>query len=150
MLNASSLIAVAIACGASHEMLHMLWWQNQSHTMQTTSATDFFARHISAFHLCSIAQQLLHEEQQLGKILPDGSKAAFMTGGLATGSGTRCARAPLKRSRSIVSVTTPMVKLPTYISRCFLLDNDKLPPVRACNKLQMSDVMYRSRVADSP
>ena len=64
-------------------------------------------------------------------LIPDGSRAALMTGGLATGSGTKCARAPLNKSRNIVSVTTPMVRLPTYISRCFLFDKDRLPPVRA-------------------
>ena len=46
-------------------------------------------------------------------VVPDGSRAALMTGGLATGSGTKCARAPLNKSRNIVSVTTPMVRLPT-------------------------------------
>mmetsp|Transcript_20762 Transcript_20762/g.57645 ORF Transcript_20762/g.57645 Transcript_20762/m.57645 type:complete len:345 (-) Transcript_20762:511-1545(-) len=52
---------------------------------------------------------------------PVGSSWQLTTGGLVWGSGTREARAPLNSSRSIISFTTPMVRLPTYTSRCFLL-----------------------------
>lgn len=50
------------------------------------------------------------------------------TGGLMWGSATRWLSAPLNRSRSMTSLTTPMVRLPTYTSRCFLLDIIALLP----------------------
>lgn len=61
--------------------------------------------------ICANCPGCVHDAKRV--VTPDGSKAALMTGGLATGSGTRCARAPLNKSRSMVSTTTPMVKLPT-------------------------------------
>mmetsp|Transcript_29043 Transcript_29043/g.72762 ORF Transcript_29043/g.72762 Transcript_29043/m.72762 type:complete len:210 (+) Transcript_29043:1023-1652(+) len=52
---------------------------------------------------------------------PVGSSWQLTTGGLVCGSGTSEDSAPLKSSRSIISLTTPMVRLPTYTSLCFLL-----------------------------
>ncbi len=52
------------------------------------------------------------------------------TGGLSSALGMRCESAPLNSSRSITSVTAPMVRLPTYTSRCFLLLCG--PPIMAC------------------
>lgn len=54
----------------------------------------------------------------------------LITGGFRWGSGIKCARAPLNSSRSITSVTAPMVRLPTYTSRCFL--PLAAPPINAC------------------
>ena len=44
----------------------------------------------------------------------------------------RCASEALNKSRSMMSVTTPMVKFPTYTSRCFLFDSADVLLLSAC------------------